>query len=122
MSPPTIPKQDSLPDMDIYSALSERPYYNKYSRKFEHYYDVYYTNVEKIDSIIITSLQKGYQPQEVLVTLDRVWSECILREDDYRGPNGDPLNSHEAAFELYLRNVLRKILVFDAFDRIFSEI
>tara|TARA_Y100001972_G_scaffold127422_1_gene184178 strand:+ start:979 stop:1347 length:369 start_codon:yes stop_codon:yes gene_type:complete len=122
MLPPTIPKRDSLPDMDIHSALSERPYYNKYSRKFEHYYDVYHTNVEKIDSIIISSLKKGYQPQEVLVTLDRVWSECIQREDDYRGPNGDPLNSHKAAFELYLRNVLRKILVFDAFDRIFSEI
>ena len=109
-------------DMDIYSALLGRSYYNNYSRKFPHYYDVYYTNVDKIDRIIIDSLQKGYQPQDVLDSLDRIWNNSIQREDDYRQPNGDPLNTHEAIFELYLRNVLRKIQVFDEFDRVFSEI
>ncbi len=108
--------------MDIYAALGERPYYNNYSRKFAHYYDVYYTNVDKIDRIIIDSLQKGYKPQDVLVTLDRIWQNSIRREDDYRTPNGNPVNTHEALFELYLRNVLRKILVFDEFERVFSEI
>ena len=106
--------------MDIYSALSVRPYYNNYSRKFPHYYDVYYTNVDKIDRIIIDSLQKGYLSQDVLCALDRIWNECIQRENDYRCPDGDPLNKHEAVFELYLRNVLRKILVFEEFDRVFS--
>ncbi len=108
--------------MDIYAALGERPYYNNYSRKFAHYYDVYYTNVDKIDRIIIDSLQKGYKPQDVLVILDRIWQNSIQREDDYRKPNGNPLNTHEAVFELYLRNVLRKILVFDEFEKVFSEI
>ncbi len=106
--------------MDIHSKLSEKPYYSNYRNKFTHYYDVYFTNVDKIDRIMIDSLQKGYSPQTVISTLDRIWEDCNQRERDFRMPDGRPVNDRQAYFESYLRNVLRKILVFDDYNMIFS--
>ncbi len=71
---------------------------------------------------MIDSLQKGFKPEDVLSTLDQTWKDCIQREKDYQDHDGESITSHEAYFELYLRNVLRKILVFDEFDRVFSVV
>lgn len=104
--------------MDIAYQLSIRPYYNDYSRKFPHYYEIHYTNTDKIDYIMIESLQKGFKADEVLLAMDKNWEDCIKREKEYESHESD--SSHQSYFEAYLRSVIRKILVFDDFERIFT--
>ena len=104
---------------DLSSALSKREYYNDFTREFAHYYEVYFTNQDKIDRILIDSMQKGYAPDQVLNQVDTIWKDCHLREQNY--PSDDDLKAPDY-FEFYLRNVLRKILVFDSFEKVFASI
>lgn len=108
--------------MDIKEKLNQRTYYNAYPRKFEHYYDTYFTNKDKIDRIVIDSLQKGFTIDQVLGQLDTMWQDCIHREKTYLTANGKPLTSSETFFEFYLQNVIRKIIVYDEFDKVFAGI
>lgn len=108
--------------MNIKDQLAQLSYYNNYSREFEHYYESYTTNKQKIDRIVIDSLQKGFELPTVIERLDQVWNNAIVMEAQYRNDDNEPLSTAAEFFEAYLRKVIRNIIVYDQFDEVFPSI